>query len=164
MANNQRRLWLILFNMTFFIGYMCRLVDFGWLMIVLALPEYVLRSFYYLTGLYILEKNSDKNNYAQVMSLQCLYMLTSFFSSDGSDANSYTFAHLWLNPPTFIPTLWTVTAVITLVTLLVIFIKNLKQRSAFHVKPGWFLKNTVLGCMLIPVLSVSLLLLLSRVA
>ena len=159
MANNQRRLWLILFNITFFIGYIFRLVDFGWLMMVLALPEYVLRSFYYLTGLYILEKKSDKNKYGQIILLQCLYLLASFFSYDGSDANSYTFAHLWLNPPAFIPILWTITAAITLITLLVLFIKNLKQQSAFHVKLFWVLKNMALGCILIPAISIALLLL-----
>lgn len=158
--NNRHLFWVLLFNTTFFIGYFFRLVNFGWLMFLLAIPEYVLRSFYYVAGMYILKKNIEKHNIAQITLLQCLYLLTSFFSYDGGDASSYTFAHLWINPPeSLIMPLWSATAVLTITMLMVFFINNLKQHSPFTVSIPWLFKYITLGCILTPALTILLILL-----
>jgi hypothetical protein len=129
-------------------------------MFILAIPEYVLRSFYYLTGMYILKKNLEKNNLTQIVLLQLLYLLTSFLCYDGSDADSYTFAHLWINPPeSFIMSLWGIAAITTIIMLIICLVKNLKQHTTFQVSTLWFVNNITLGCLLIPALTILLILL-----
>lgn len=154
---------IIMFNSIFFLGYLFRLVNFGWLMFILAIPEYLFRSFYYMAGLYVLKKSIEKNKVTPSILLQLLYVFTSFSSYDGSDSNTYTFAHLWINPPGFfIITLWILLAATTIILLIISFITYLKQPTKFHVTPLWLFSHMTLGCFLIPALSVSLLLLLSQ--
>lgn len=158
----SRRILLesFIFSITFFLGYFCRFVNFGWLMFLFAIPEYLFRSMYYVGGMYILEKNRERNHIAPIILLQCLYLLTSFFSYDGADASSYTFAHLWINPPkSIIMPVWGTTAALTIIVFMIFFIKNLKQPATFKVNACWFFKNITLGCVLIPALAILLILL-----
>lgn len=155
--------WLFLiFDVTFFIGYLFRLLVFGWGMIIFGIPEYIFRSSYYLLGTFILVKNMRTNQLWQIYTLQFFYLLTSFFSYDGGDKSTYTFANLWQNPPEYIYKLWLCFVVITL-SLLIIFLNwNAKlEKSDNDVKVSWFFK-IVNGCFFIPFFAIFIFLIIAR--
>ncbi|WP_367606818.1 hypothetical protein [Legionella sp. W05-934-2] len=150
----KKELWMFkLFDITFLLGYLFRLLVFGWGMYILGIPEYILRSTYYLLGTYILVKNMSKKSYWQIYTLQFFYLLTSFFSVDAGDISAYTFANLWQNPPSYIGVLWACFAGITLALLIIFFVLNVKiKRSDGEVHVNWFFK-VLMGCLSLPSLS-----------
>ncbi len=127
--NTKLSVSLWCFHITFFLGYIFRILTFGWLMFILMIPEYFVRTFYYFVGIYIIKKDADSDRYKRGWILQGLYLVTSFFSFDGGDMNSYTFAHLWINPPDYIPYLWMLFALIFIVTLIGYTLSILSQKQ-----------------------------------
>lgn len=145
----------IIFNITFAIGYLFRLFTFGWLMIMLLLPEYFFRSLYYIYGMKLLKKQLTKSRIILLNLLQIFYLLTSFFSYDSDDKNSYTFAHLWLNPPEkFIFYSWISLVAVTLI-LLIVNIAQVNHDQSYNFKDTWYM-NPVMGIIFIPAVMIGL--------
>ncbi|MCP4473493.1 MAG: hypothetical protein GY821_02770 [Gammaproteobacteria bacterium] len=155
---------IFMFALTFLFGYIFRILTFGWMMFILAIPEYLYRSIYYFIGMIILRKDIEQKRYTRSILLQFFYLLASFFSYDGSDTNTYTFAHLWLNPPeTIIMALWLCFTLITIGLLTFFFVKSIRApQLKTPVKKSRLLTislvDLLFGCLIIPAIAVSTLL------
>ncbi len=155
----------LIFTLTFLLGYIFRMLTFGWLMYILAIPEYLYRSIYYSLGMVILRKDIEQRRYTRSILLQFFYLLASFFSYDGGDTHTYTFAHLWLNPPEkTIMALWLCFTLITIGLLILFFVKSIRApRLKAHVKKSKSfviaLIDLLLGCLIIPAIAISIFLL-----
>lgn len=146
----RKTLYLMIFNITFFIGYVCRVMVFGWLMFILLIPEYIFRSFYYFIGVSFFDRELTQKTVGLNSALQVFYLLTSLFSYDGGDQNTYTFAHLWINPPEkTIQFLWFSFASITIILMVASIVDQLKQRKGKIDIARGMLKLLV-GCVAIP--------------
>lgn len=150
----KKHIPLIIFNITFLVGYIFRILTFGWFMFVLMIPEYVFRTGYYLGGYMILKRNMVDKKYFRSNVLQILYLLTSFFSFDGGDINSYTFAHLWINPPSYIAYCWMALALATIIFLFAFIVKNFREHSdTSYIKITPFVLYAIYGAVVTPVLA-----------
>ena len=150
---NSQFKYVAIFNFTFFLGYLFRILTFGWLMFVLAIPEYLFRSFYYIVGRSLLDKEYNPSTKWLNFCLQASYLMTSFLSYDGDDKSTYTFAHLWINPQERnIEIAWVLSALITITLLLItiyfLFKKKTTVKAGFINKAAQFL---LIGCVGVPI-------------
>lgn len=148
--------YILIFNITFLLGYIFRMLSYGWLMIFLLIPEFLFRSIYYIAGIFLLKKEINKKVIVLSVSLQCFYLLTSFFSFDVSMGNSFTFAQLWRNPSehykNLIINLWCIFALITILLIIFTFIIIPKMKST-KFRKDWIFLNPLIGIIFIPLLA-----------
>ncbi len=155
----HRQKYVLVFMITFYVGYLLRFLVAGWYMVILFIPEYLFRSIYYFTGTAFFKYDLNKKSMSLNVSLQVFYLLTSFFAYDGGDGDTYTFAQFWVNPPDVILYLWALFALITCILIVksILFLKQSKDSVKFQDNS---LRKFIVGCIIIPglaMLSVSLL-------
>lgn len=121
---------ILLFLAIFVLGCYLRLLNVGWFMYILLVPEAIFRLFYLIAGLTVAARGTSKFLF---YALQISYLLASFCVYDGGDVYTYAFAGLWKNPPN-----WTIDLVIlcypifivlTVVLLIIAFVKGKKKSS-----------------------------------
>lgn len=147
--------YVLIFNITFFLGYLFRFLIAGWYMVLFFIPEYLFRSFYYFSGTTLFDNELNKNSIQLNVALQVSYLLTSFLSYDGSDENTYTFAGLWTHPPETILFLWVLFAFITFILIMISIFYHLKQnKNSVIIRDK--LPKFFVGCIVIPALAMLL--------
>ncbi len=127
-VSSNKTILYVIFLITFAIGCVLRLMNFGWLMFFLLIPEVIFRLIYLALGIYIISRDGNK---ALICGMQASYLLASFCNYDGGDTSAYAFSGLWINPPGYIADtaniLYVSFVALTLILLVVGIVKSRRK-------------------------------------
>ena len=99
-ANRQPRLSpLLIFELTFIIGYVVWLSTPGYLLLLTLFPQIILRGIYYIMGRALVIQSLENKHYLPALIVQLLYLLVSFSIEDGDDVHCGVFFGLMHLPP-----------------------------------------------------------------
>lgn len=153
-VHREGRFFNLMFDTTFFIGYVFWCSTPGILFLIYFIPVYVARGIYYSLGRSLLEINLKNKNMIQIIIVQLLYLTTSFFMQDMmTDVSSGCFFGL-IRLPDISDLLLHFSAILLCSSLILFYIYNklkYKHESELEVK-----SVVIKGFLSYPALSISL--------